>query len=165
MKMLGEIVAEVIRELLQEIRETSDLEAVDERRPKIVGEDPEQRREIGRVDVPHHLVEGGRVTGVEQLLHPGGGLAQPIRREVHGEGFNLTVGHSRQLFVFVLVVDVIRDSPPDTRAYCNGPRLSIQWCDVFVTPSRSLSLPVCDAAMMRFGYGFPIARGFDDPRA
>ena len=69
-----------------------------------MGKDAEQRRNICRVGLAHHFIEGGFITGFEELLHPGRGIAQTVRREIDGERFSLPVGLSRQLIVFGTVV-------------------------------------------------------------
>jgi len=94
----------MVRELFHEIRDPVDGEPPDERRPEIVREDAEQRRDIRRVGASNHLVEGGLVAGLDEIFDPGRGVTQAIRREIDGEGFSLPVGLSRQFIVFDTVV-------------------------------------------------------------
>ena len=93
------IVSEVIREFFHQIRDSGDREPPNQRRPEIVRENPKQRRQIGGVSTLHHLVKGSVITSFEQLLHPGRGVAQPIRREVDGEGVPIRFGRALELFV------------------------------------------------------------------
>ena len=68
LEVFGEIIAEVVRELLHEIGDPGDLEPIEEMGPEIVREDAEQRREIGRVSALDHRIEGGGVTGLDEVF-------------------------------------------------------------------------------------------------
>ena len=110
MEVFGEIVTEVVRELLHEIRDSGDVEPPDERWPEIVRQHPEQCGEIGRVGSAHHLVEGGLVTGLDEVFDPRRGFAQTIGGEIDGEGLP---GRLVRTFELFLVDERIGHFTPD----------------------------------------------------